>query len=68
MANERITPTGAPIAACDELDACEFVACATCLAEVPKDLALTVEGPDYVHYFCGLECLAKWQEKAKQEG
>lgn len=68
MANARMTPTGAPIANCDALEVCEIVSCETCLAEIPVDVALTLEGPDYVHYFCGLECLAKWQEKARQQG
>jgi hypothetical protein len=63
MSEERKTPSGAPIAPC-EGEVCQVVACETCLAEIPADLAQSLEAPDYVHYFCGLECLAKWQEKA----
>lgn len=68
MSTERKTPAGAPIANCDALEACEIVSCETCLAEIPTDLAQSLEGPDYVHYFCGLDCLAKWQAKARQQG
>lgn len=66
MANEKMTPAGAPIANCDELDVCKVVSCETCLAEIPSDIAHTMEGPDYVHYFCGLDCLARWQAKARK--
>lgn len=64
MASEKHTPSGAPIVNCDETEACQVVSCATCLSEIPADVALTAEGPDYVQYFCGLECVAKWKEKA----
>lgn len=67
MANARMTPTGAPIANCDALEVCEIVSCETCLAEIPMDVALTLEGPDYVHYFCGLECLAQWQAQTRRQ-
>lgn len=67
MSSEKLTPTGAPIVNCDETEACELVSCATCLNEVPADVALTAEGPDYVQYFCGLDCLARWQEKIRSQ-
>jgi hypothetical protein len=67
MATEKTTPTGAPIANCSDLTLCEVVSCALCLAEVPTDLAVGVEGPAYVQYFCGLDCLALWQAKAASE-
>ena len=66
MANEKATPTGSPIANCDDLESCSVVSCAACLAEIPADVALSAEGPDYVHYFCGLDCLGQWQDKSKQ--
>jgi len=66
MANEKSALSGAPIANCDETEGCEVVSCSTCLAEIPGDVALNAEGPDYVHHFCGLDCLGKWQEKAKK--
>jgi len=67
MANEKTTPAGAPIANCDELEACELVSCSTCLREIPADVALTAEGPDYVQYFCGLDCMAQWEAKTKRK-
>lgn len=66
MTTEKATPTGAPIASCDETEGCVVVSCAACLKEIPGDVALTVEGPDYVQYFCGLDCMGQWQEKAKK--
>ncbi len=66
MATEKATPTGAPIASCDEAEGCTVVPCAACLREIPGDVALSAEGPDYVQYFCGLDCMGQWQEKAKK--
>jgi hypothetical protein len=37
------------------------------MKEMPHDLAHTLEGPDYVHHFCGLECYRKWQEQQAAE-
>jgi hypothetical protein len=37
------------------------------MKEMPHDLAHTLEGPDYVHHFCGLECYRKWQERQAAE-
>ena len=44
----------------------EAAQCDVCLAEVPLSVAKSVEGLDYVHYFCGLDCMAKWLEQAKR--
>ena len=41
----------------------ELVACEICLKEIPESAALNQEGHDYVHHFCGLDCLEKWREK-----
>jgi len=49
----------------------EQVACEICLKEIPVSEAKTAEAVDYVMYFCGLECYAKWKdqnEKAKRSG
>jgi hypothetical protein len=45
----------------------ESVACEVCLKEVPGTLALTHDGPHYVHYFCGLDCLGRWQAQGMAE-
>lgn len=66
MASEKATPAGAPIANCNELESCTVVSCVACLTEIPADVALSSEGPDYVHYFCGLDCLALWHEKSSK--
>lgn len=41
----------------------ETVACEVCLKEIPVSLAQTFDAPDYVLYFCGLECLGKWEAR-----
>lgn len=59
----KLNSAGAPIAACDLEHGCVTVACAACLVEIPSDVALSFEGPDYVHHFCGLDCLGVWKKK-----
>lgn len=39
----------------------EVIACEICLREIPSSVAKSAECPDYVHHFCGLECLGQWQ-------
>lgn len=47
----------------------EKVPCKICLKEIPKSEAKVAEATDYVLYFCGLECYAKWKtEEPKQQG
>jgi len=41
----------------------EPVSCEVCLNEIPASVACHAEGPDYVHHFCGLECLALWRDE-----
>jgi len=36
--------------------------CEVCLKEIPKSLAKSVEGAEYVYYFCGDKCYAQWEE------
>lgn len=40
------------------------IACEVCLKEIPRSVARSYEGPDYVYYFCGAECYEKWQAAA----
>jgi len=42
------------------------VDCEICLKEIPKSVAVTEEGEDYIHYFCGLECYTIWKKKAEK--
>lgn len=65
MTTTHHNPAGAPINACESDEACEIVSCELCLTEIPASVAQSYEGPDYVHHFCGLECLGKWQGKEK---
>ncbi len=44
----------------------ESIPCKVCLKEVPKSLARTFEGEDYVSYFCGLDCLHEWEKDDKE--
>jgi len=41
------------------------IACEICLKEIPRDLAKSQEGVDYVHYFCGIECYQQWKSEQK---
>ncbi|MDA8092707.1 MAG: DUF3330 domain-containing protein [Betaproteobacteria bacterium] len=63
---ENVSPGGAKISACEEDEACTVVACAICLSEIPASVAHSIEGPDYVHYFCGLDCLDVWERKSRE--
>jgi hypothetical protein len=39
----------------------DMIACEICLKEIPRDLAKSGESAEYVHYFCGDSCYARWQ-------
>lgn len=41
------------------------VACEICLREIPRSVAQSQEGADYVYYFCGAECYQQWQAQAQ---
>lgn len=41
--------------------------CEVCLTEIPASVATSAEGPDYVHHFCGIDCMDRWQKKSAQE-
>ena len=64
METPHRTPSGAQIVPCDDELACTVVSCAVCLKEIPADAARLADPQDYVHYFCGLDCLEKWREQA----
>ena len=56
--------TGAPVAQCSDENACTALTCAVCLKEVPADAVNVTDAQDYVHHFCGLECLEIWRKQA----
>ena len=64
MDTRHRTPTGAPLAQCADEDSCTVVSCEVCLKEIPADAVKVMDAQDYVHYFCGLECLDAWQKQA----
>lgn len=39
----------------------ETVACEICMKEIPKSVAHSAEGAEYVYHFCGADCFTKWQ-------
>lgn len=45
-----------------ELQEPEHVACQVCLKEIPRSAAQSAEATEYVYYFCGADCYAKWQK------
>ena len=65
MAPGHKNPEHAKATACDHDKQRELVQCDACLTQVPLSVAKSVEGLDYVHHFCGLDCLEKWLEQAK---
>ena len=42
------------------------LSCEVCLTEIPSTVAHTVEGEDYVHHFCGTDCLERWHQADPQ--
>lgn len=60
----NLTPSGAPVAQCSDEEGCTVVNCDVCLKEVPADMIKHVDAQDYVHHFCGLECLELWRKQA----
>lgn len=42
----------------------ETVACQVCMKEIPKSVAESLEGPQYVYYFCGADCYETWQTES----
>jgi hypothetical protein len=51
-----------------DLPEVEKVSCAVCRKEIPLSNALTSEAADYMVYFCGLECYAKWKKRSESSG
>ena len=64
MDTRHRSPAGALVAQCSDEDSCTLVSCVVCLKEMPVDAAKQADAQDYVHHFCGLECLEVWQKQA----
>ncbi len=64
MKTRHRNPAGAPVAQCSDEDSCTVLSCEVCLKEVPADSVKVTDAQDYVHHFCGLDCLEIWQKQA----
>jgi len=65
MDTHHRTSAGAKVAQCADEERCRVVRCEVCLKEIPADSARLADTQDYVHHFCGLDCLAVWQKQAE---
>lgn len=63
----NVNPGGGEILPCVEDAGCEITSCEVCLKEIPVSAALNEESADYIHHFCGLDCLETWRRRARQE-
>ena len=64
MDTRHLTPAGAVVAQCSDEDACTVLSCEVCLKEIPVDTVRLADAQEYVHHFCGLDCLGVWQKQA----
>ena len=64
MGSSHLTPAGGVVAQCSDEAGCTVVNCEVCLQEIPADATKLTDAQDYVHYFCGLDCLESWQKQA----
>lgn len=64
MDTQHRTPSGARVAQCADEDNCTVFSCEICLVEIPADAAQVADAQDYVHHFCGLDCLEVWRKRA----
>ncbi|MCA1979280.1 MAG: DUF3330 domain-containing protein [Thiobacillus sp.] len=68
MGKLHLTPAGAVVAQCADEDACMVTRCEVCLKEVPGDAVNVADAQDYVHHFCGLDCLDLWRRQGAAAG
>lgn len=62
--SKHLAPNGAPVEACTDALACETQQCEVCLKDIPTDTVGTYT-QDYIHHFCGLDCLEMWRKRAQ---
>lgn len=65
MDTEHRTPAGGLVAQCSDEADCTIMSCDICLKEIPSDAVRLSDAQDYVHHFCGLNCLEAWQKQAE---
>ena len=51
----------------DDSPTAEVIACEICIKEIPKSEAKVAEASEYVYYFCGSDCYAKWSKENEKE-
>ena len=64
MDTRHLTAAGALVAQCSDEDNCTVFSCEVCLKEIPADSVKLADAQEYVHHFCGLDCLGVWQKLA----
>lgn len=63
MDKTHLNPGGGSVTDCASNEMCQVLSCEVCLKEIPGDAVLTEYVQDYVHHFCGLDCLESWQKR-----
>ena len=64
MDTRHRNPAGALVRDCTDDESCTVLTCEVCLKEIPADSVMHADAQDYVHHFCGLECLEIWRKQA----
>lgn len=44
----------------------DMISCTTCMKEIPKSAAKSVEAAGYTVHFCGLECYRLWHRQVQK--
>lgn len=65
MTSSRRTPSDpeTDIANPENQTDANHLSCCVCGREIPPSEAQSVEGEDYMWYFCGLDCFDRWQKR-----
>lgn len=63
----KLSPSGAPVLACENDHECTVLTCDFCLKELPPNNGMREEGKDYIAHFCGLDCFEAWQKRHGQD-
>lgn len=64
MDTRHRTQAGSLLVQCADEEACTVFTCEVCLKDVPADSVKLKDAQDYVHHFCGLDCLGVWQKQS----
>jgi hypothetical protein len=68
METPHRSTAGGRVEQCSDDAGCTVLSCAVCLKEVPPDAVSLTDVRDYVHHFCGLDCLEEWRRRAGLPG